>query len=414
MDVGGDAEQGFSDKVAPKIGILTETYYPIVGGGETQAKLLAESLAKRGHAVTVFTRQVDKGLKKSDRCGSIHIERLPPSGKQHWKKWGLAFSIVPALIRHRRQFDVLLISGFRVVGAPATVLCRILKKPIILKSDSLGELSGDFFAPGLAKLGRSANSLPFRLLLRLRNARLRKANAYVAISSTIATEYQLHGTPHEKIHAIPNCVDLSQFCPVTRKEKLSRRKVLGLPATAKIAVYTGRLVSYKGLPALMATWKYVKEEHQNAILLLVGGGGLDIHNYENELRQYVKTQNLGDTICFAGEVSDVATYLQAADLFVFPSKNEAFGISLIEAMACGLPAVGSNRGGVKDIIDHQHNGLLVNPSDVSQLADGISTLFSDDKLRRKLGKNAVDTVWDKYNADSVTSQYQELFQELLG
>ena len=89
----------------------------------------------------------------------------------------------------------------------------------------------------------------------------------------------------------------------------------------------------------MRVWLEVQRQHPNVKLLVVGAGGLDIHNCEAELKAYVIANGLQDSVHFTGSVENVHEYLQVADIFVFPTENEAFGISLIEAMACGLPAI---------------------------------------------------------------------------
>jgi glycosyltransferase involved in cell wall biosynthesis len=144
-------------------------------------------------------------------------------------------------------------------------------------------------------------------------------------------------------------------------------------------------------------------------LLLIGSGGLDIHNCEVELKTYAKENNLQNTVQFIGTVQNVNEYLQASDVFVFPTENEAFGISLIEAMACGLPVISTPVGGIKDIIQDKQNGLLVKARDFQQLYEALDTLLIDTVLSSSLGKAARRTVQNRYSAEIVTQQYIELF-----
>jgi glycosyltransferase involved in cell wall biosynthesis len=393
----------------PKICILTETYYPVVGGGETQAKLLAESLAEQGYGVLILTRRTSPDLPRTEAMGQITVRRLSPMGKQHWKKWGLLGSVMPALFHQRHQYDHLLISGFRVVGISGVLACKLLGKKCWLKADSLGEMSGDFFAAGLAKLGLSAKNPVFRWFLRSRNHILRMADGFVAISSAVSQEYDVEKVPAFKQHHIPNSVDTARFYPVSAEQKQALRQRLSLPPTAQIVIYTGRLVSYKGLPLLLQAWHTVSTHFPQAHLLLVGSGGLDLHNCEADLRTFVKEHGLKNCVTFTGAVTNVPDYLQASDLFVFPTENEAFGISLIEAMACGMPAISTNIGGVKDIIENGVNGVLINAGDQSQLEHALCTLLVDPRQRQKLGQQASQTVHEKYTKDSVTSRYTALF-----
>jgi glycosyltransferase involved in cell wall biosynthesis len=281
-----------------KICIFTETYYPVVGGGEIQAQLLADSLIARRHEVIILTRRSDKSLQKFEQQGKIPIYRLPPSGSGQLKKWGLILSAFPKLIRLGKRYDILFVSGFRIIGITAVIVSKLLHKKCILKADSQGEMSGDFFRAGLEKQGLSPKFFPFRFFLSLRNVMLKTADAFSVISEEITAELTSAGVPIKKIYQIPNSVDTHRFIPVSREQKYALRNKMALPETSTIVVYTGRLVSYKGLPLLLRVWKEIQNQHRDTRLLLLGSGGLDIHNCEAELRTFVHENGLGRTVRF--------------------------------------------------------------------------------------------------------------------
>jgi glycosyltransferase involved in cell wall biosynthesis len=399
-------------ELLPKVCILTETFYPEIGGGETQARSLAEGLRQQGWQVLILTRRIDTRLPRHEVIGGVPVNRIGPSGAAHWKKWGLLLSSGPALWRLRRQYDLILVSGFRVVGMSAVMASRLLRKPCLLKADNNGEMSGTFFEAGMAKVGLSSNSPLFRLFISIRNTILKKSTGFVAISTQILNELTSHGVAVPKIAFVPNSVDTSIFRPVTNQTKESLRTELTLPLEDTIVIYTGRLVSYKGLPLLVRVWQCLRRKHRGIRLLLVGSGSLDIHNFEEELHDFVTAHALQDAILFTGAVSNVHQYLQASDIFVFPTEKEAFGISLIEAMACGLPVVSTPVGGVKDILEHQQNGLVVQPGDFQQLFEALDVLITDSSLSARLGQAAWQTVQDRYSAQTVIKEYVELFERI--
>jgi glycosyltransferase involved in cell wall biosynthesis len=353
-------------------------------------------------------------LQNVERTGAVIIYRLPPVGRAHYKKWGLLFTSVPALFKRRRQWDVILVSGFRVIGIAALLISKVCGKVCILKADSLGEMSGDFFADGLAKLHLRPTSVPFRIFLSLRNRILRGAHAFVAISSDVASELQRHGVPLHMIHTIPNSVDVRMFHPVEHHQKRALRHMLGPPQQDRIVAFSGRLVSYKGLPLLLRVWRELQRKHAHTSLLLVGAGGLDIHNCEEELRAYVQANGLAHSVYFAGAVQNVHAYLQAADVFVLPTENEAFGIALIEAMACGLPVIATPVGGGKDILKHQHNGLVVEAGEFQQLYDALNQLLAYSTDSRRLGQAACQTVQNCYATETILKAYIQLFRRVVG
>jgi glycosyltransferase involved in cell wall biosynthesis len=396
-----------------KICIFTETYYPVVGGGETQAQALAEGLVANGLDVIVLTRRSDPSYKKTEQYGQVTVHRLPPAGSQHLKKWGLLYSSLPALIKLRHHYDLVFVSGFRVLGIPTVLVSKLLGKACVLKADSQGEMSGAFFAGGLARLRLTPSSLPVRLFLTMRNMILRHADSFVAICEELASELTAQGVASKAIHLVPNSVDTQKFRPVDRRAKELLRSRLALPQEAPIITYTGRLVSYKGLPLLLDVWKELQSERQDcSTLVLLGSGGLDMHNCEAELRRYVNVHGLQDSVRFAGDVRNVHEYLQASDIFVLPTESDAFPLALVEAMACGLPAVSTPVGGIKDIITHMHNGLLVPPRDPQQTRDALYALMSEPFLAARLGMAARQTVQEKYSAQRITEKYIALFTEI--
>jgi glycosyltransferase involved in cell wall biosynthesis len=395
-----------------KVCILTETYHPVVGGGETQARLLAEQLCARSAAVCVLTRRSDATFPAVERMDRVQVYRVGPVGRGQLKKWGLLVTTVLPMFRLRHAYDVLFVSGFRILGVPAVLVGRALGKRIVLKADSQGEMSGEFFGPGLARFGLRPSSAPMRMFLALRNAVLKRADAFVAITEEGARELSRAGVRSEAIRTLPNAADTRRFVPADASTRIGLRRKLGLPEAAPIGVYTGRLVEYKGLPLLVRVWQSIARAHPQALLVLVGEGGLDIHNCEDELRAYVTANGLTHCIVFAGAVADVSDHLRAADLFLYPTQNDAFPSSLIEAMACGLPAVATPVGAIGTIIDDERNGVLVPAGSGEQLEAAVDRLLRDRELASRLGTAARETVLERYSAARVAAQYTELFESL--
>jgi glycosyltransferase involved in cell wall biosynthesis/folate-dependent phosphoribosylglycinamide formyltransferase PurN len=397
----------------PRVLIFTETYQPVVGGGETQARLLAEELLAAGIPTRVLTRRSDPELPRVEHVGELAIHRIGPAGSGQLKKWGLVVTGIPALIRLRSEFDLVYVSGFRIIGIVAVPLCRLLGKRVVLKADSQGEMSGAFFANGLARVRMRPESLPFRTFLSARNRLLRSADAFVAITEGIVDELRDAGVDMSKVRRIPNAVDTSRFRPAAAGERLACRSALDLPESDPIVVYTGRLVSYKGLPLLVRVWSDLHRDHPDARLLLIGTGGLDIHNCEDELRATVAASGLADHVVFAGSTDDVAPYLQAADLFVLPSEDEALPCSLLEAMACALACVSTPVGAIPRIVEDGVNGRLVAPGQAEPLRGALDQLLGDPESRAELGAAARATITGRYSAQPVTEELRSVFQQCL-
>lgn len=392
--------------------LLTETYQPELGGGERQAALLAQGLHRLGYRVTVLTRRSRQELAREETLDGVRIVRVGPAGPGRRRKWGLLVTALPALLRRARDCDVVLVSGFRILAVPALLARRLLGTPVVLKADSSGEMSGEYFHAGLARVGLAPSSVLVRAALALRNRLFRRADAFVAMGEQLRDELLAGGVPARSVHLIPNGVDTRVFRPASPEERSAFKARLGLPA-GPVAIYTGRLVSYKGLPLLLGVWRELAREIESATLVLVGEGSGDMHNCEPALRDYVARHGLDARVRFTGAVGKVEDWLRAADAFVFPTENEAFGLALVEAMACGLPAVTTAVGGIRDFVTDRVNAIVIAPGDAAGLARGVRSLLCDPALAADLGQAARKSVVGRFGEESVAAAYARLFAGLV-
>jgi glycosyltransferase involved in cell wall biosynthesis len=127
----------------------------------------------------------------------------------------------------------------------------------------------------------------------------------------------------------------------------------------------------------------------------------------------VKSASLEKDVIFLGPVQNVPEYLQAADLFVFPTENDAFPSSIVEAMACALPVVTTPVGAINTIVTHRETGLLVQPGNFEQLFEAVDIMLSDRGLASQLGQAAWQAVQTQYAAKNITRQYLSLFRATL-
>jgi glycosyltransferase involved in cell wall biosynthesis len=397
----------------PRICILTETYHPVVGGGEKQAQALAGGLAAHGLPAMVITRRSSIDLPKYDTVDGIPVYRIGFTGSGQAQRWLLLLASFGALLRWRHAYDVVFVAGFKALGISGVLVGRLLGKPCVLKADSNGEMSGAFFATGLRSLGMTPSSLPFRTFLLLRNGILRHADAFVAITSGISSELHQAGIGPDRICEISNSVDTTRFTPACPERKQALRRKLRMPDTPFIVVYVGRLVRYKGLPLLLEVAADIRRDRRDVGFVLVGSGGLDLSNCEDALREYVVRHGLAECVSFAGEVANVDEFLQAADVFAFPSQDDAFPLALVEAMACGLPPVTTPVGGIPEIVTHEENGLLFKPGDREQLRRSLCLLIENPGVARALGAAAARTVQQRYSTVAVSNRYRDLFLQLM-
>ena len=390
---------------------LTESYHPVLGGGETHIRRLASRLVAAGTPATVLTRRTHAESRADEMLDGVRIVRVPPVGPGRSGKYWMLPAALAALRRLSPSHGVLVVRGTRVLGAPGLAAGRGLGLPVVLQAELNGELSGQVYWWG-TRLDHPGPRGLLRLGVAVRNRWLRDADAFVAMSSSIRDEFLAAGVPPERVAWIAHGVDLGHFRPVSLEEKGRLRARLGLPAAAVICVYTGRLLRGKGLELLVRAFGACARRHPEAHLLLVGAGEGQALSIEADLRRQVSDAGLPPRVTFAGRVEDVAEWLQASDVFVFPSLFEALGLSLVEAAACGLACLGSRTGGIVDVIEDGASGLLVAPGDGPAWEAALGRLLAAGAPRLDLGRRARAVAEARFDLARSVARYQALFDEL--
>jgi glycosyltransferase involved in cell wall biosynthesis len=397
-------------KNAVRLCILAETFPPVPGGAEVHARMLASGLNSIGMETFVLTRRCYPDSPKTESVDGTPTFRLPPVASGRWGKFLMAPFAFFELMCRRQDYDVVYVCALRVLGVPAVAACRLLGKVCVLRAETNGELSGDYAAAygRLPLLERAV----FKGWLGLRNLFIKRSNAFVGITELAASEFKECGISPEKVFIIPNGIDTSRFYPAEREERLYLRQNLGLPSDKTIVVNTCRLVKGKGVEYLLLAWERVAAERGDAHLVIVGSGGGEPASCEDELKEFVRERGLSASVTFTGWRDDVAGYLRASDLFVFPTEYEGFGLSLVEAMACGLPVITSGVGGILSIVTDGMDGILVEPKDPAALFNEIMRVLGNPELAGHLGRMAARTALERYSMKSVAAQHFELFTDL--
>jgi glycosyltransferase involved in cell wall biosynthesis len=388
---------------------LTESFHPTLGGGETHVRRLGAALALSGDAATVVTRRADPAWPAEEALDGIRVVRVGPAGPARIGKFRMLPAAFGAARRELARHDVLVVRGTRVLGLAGLLAARLRGRPLVLQPEINGELSGEAFTWGKPWADGILGGV-VRGALAARNRLFRDAEAFVAMSRQIQDEMRAAGIPGERIHLLPHGVDVERFRPADPAEKEALRARLGLPRHAVLAVYSGRLLRGKGLEDLVeAMASPLLPGSLHVVLLGSGEGLLDV---EPQLRRRVSERGLAARVRFAGRVDDVPDYLRACDLFVFPSLFEALGIALVEAAACGLPAVASRTGGIVDVVDDGRSGLLVPPGGVEPLAAAMAALAGDPARRAAMGREARAVAVSRFDERDVLERYRALFGEL--
>jgi glycosyltransferase involved in cell wall biosynthesis len=219
-----------------------------------------------------------------------------------------------------------------------------------------------------------------------------------AVRKRLVDDYRF---PTDKTVKIWNGADLRRF-GVPIDEGAVVRVKLKIGSDDPVIVCIARLEMRKGIHLLLEALAHLLKDFPACKCLLVGEGPS-----RQELIKRASELGLTSAAIFVGHAKDVRPYLEAADLFVLPSFKEGLPLSLVEAMAYGLPAVVTDVGGNAEVVLQGHNGLVVEPGSVERLTDAIKHLLANGEERRRMGKNGLERA-KEFDLDLLMSRLQEV------
>ena len=235
-----------------------------------------------------------------------------------------------------------------------------------------------------------------------------ESSEVIVNSNYMKNELQrLFGLPYEKINVVPNGVNINLFNGIERDYDFRRQYAMD---NEKIILFMGRLVYEKGIQHLIAAMPKILANYNDAKLIIAGKGGMI-----DELKNEVYSLGLNDKVYFTGYLSsqNVQKMYKCADIAVFPSTYEPFGIVALEGMLSGTPVVVSDIGGLNEIVDHGINGMKSYAGNANSLADSILTLLFDHKLCDNIVKNAVSKVKKDFNWQKIAQDTHFTYQKAI-
>ena len=346
-------------------------YYPVIGGIETWTKNIAEGLSKKAE-IFIVTGKIN-GQPKEEELSGVKIWRTSLFTLTNLSASPLiyTFSLLPFIffkslnLIKKEKIDILHCQGFL-----SSFLGFLLSK-----------ITGISYLVTVQRQERKGNFLKEMVY--------RKASVCIGASWAIGKYFKEIGCKSKKIKVIPNGIDLKRF------KGLEPKTHAGF-----LVITVARLEKVKGIEYLIEAASRSDLLGRSDILILIIGDGSQRKNLEN----LVKKLNLQEKVKFLGQIpnEEIPKYLAQADCFVLPSIKEGFGIAILEAMAAGLPVIGTRVGGIMDIIEDQKTGILVEPENPRAIANAIQEIYSGRKFTRpNLEKydwqNIAEKVYEIYN-----------------
>lgn len=235
-----------------------------------------------------------------------------------------------------------------------------------------------------------------------------EASEVIVNSNYMKCELQrLFGLPFEKISVIPNGINMNMYNGIEKDYEFRRRVASD---NEKIIMYAGRLVYEKGVQNLIAAAPKILSGYHDTNFVIAGTGAMN-----NELKAQVNYLGIGNKVYFTGQLSykDLCKMYKVADVAVFPSTYEPFGVVAIEAMYAGIPTVVSDVGGLNEIVEHRIDGMKSYAGNANSIADSVLAVLYDHKLADNISKNAKAKVKSLYNWNKIAQDTHFVYQKAI-
>ena len=386
-----------------KILMLTWEYPPrIVGGIARVVNDLSKRLIKDGHEVTVVTyREGDAPYYELDKGVKVYRVDNFMINANNFIDWimQLNFNMVAKaseIMQKEGAFDVIHAHDWLVAYAAKT-LKNSYDIPLIstIHATEAGRNSGI-----RDEQQKYINDTEWMLTY--------ESTEVIVNSNYMKGELQrLFGLPFEKINVVPNGVNTLNYSGIERDYDFRRRYARD---TEKIILFMGRLVYEKGIQHLITAMPKILNGYHDAKLVVAGKGGMI-----DELRAQANALGLGEKVYFAGYVNgkDVGKLYKVADVAVFPSTYEPFGIVALEAMLAEVPVVVSDIGGLNEIVQHRENGMKCYAGNANSIADSILELLYDPQLSANVVKKAKAKVRNEYSWNKIAQNTHFIYMKAI-
>ncbi|MEH3114224.1 glycosyltransferase [Pedobacter terrae] len=399
-----------------KIAFISEHASPLAllggkdnGGQNVYVAEVARQLGEQGYQVDIFTRREDIISKKVNTfCQNVRVILVDAGPKDKIDKE----TLLPYMKDFRREMEYfikrnkisyqLIHANFWMSGLVAMELKERLDIPFVITFHALGHIRKmhqkemDRFPPERVDIERSI---------------VQQADKIIAECPQDEVDLRTYyRADPDKMVMIPCGFSPDDFYPIA---KSTAKKLLEIADNDKIVLQLGRMVERKGIDNVIQAFAKVKTDHQ--LRLIIVGGEHDSSENDPELERLktlTRKYGIENSVDFVGQKNRglLRYYYSAADIFITTPWYEPFGITPIEAMACGTPVIGSAVGGIKFTVKDGHTGYLVPPKQPEVLAEKIAHLLSEPSLLKKMSDNAVQHVHENFTWKKIALQLHNCYQ----
>ncbi|WP_350020026.1 N-acetyl-alpha-D-glucosaminyl L-malate synthase BshA [Priestia flexa] len=370
-----------------KIGI---TCYPSVGGSGVIATELGKLLAEKGHEIHFISSSMPFRLNKVYPNIYFHEVEVNQYSVFKYPPYDLALASKMAEVAQREELD-LIHAHYAIPHA----VCAFLAKQMV--SPNL-KIVTTLHGTDITVLGEDAS------LTELIKFAIEKSDCVTAVSDALIEQTNQLISPDKDICTVYNFIDEREYY---RKDVGNLKQDYGILEDEKVIIHVSNFRQVKRVQDVVHAFKRIHERVPSKLLLV--GDGPDMRN----VSQLVKELELEDAVLFLGKQDNVAELYSISDLKLLFSEKESFGLVLLEAMACGVPCIGTRIGGIPEVIEDGVTGYICELGDVETAADKAVQLLSNQQLHQQISRGALQAVNQKFHSTEIVNQYEQLYYNLV-
>ncbi|WGD59623.1 N-acetyl-alpha-D-glucosaminyl L-malate synthase BshA [Bacillus velezensis] len=371
-----------------KIGI---TCYPSVGGSGIIATELGKLLAEKGHQVHFITSSIPFRLNTYHPNIHFHEVEVNQYAVFKYPPYDLTLASKIAEVAARENLDIIHAHYALPHAVCAYLAKQMLKRDIRIVTTLHGtDITVLGYDPSLKDLIRFA---------------IEASDRVTAVSTALAGETYDLIKPDKKIETIYNFIDERVYL---KKNTESIKEKHGILPDEKVVIHVSNFRKVKRVKDVIRVFRNIAA-NTKAKLLLVGDGPEKCVAW-----QLVEKYGLQDQVLLLGNQDRVEELYSISDLKLLLSEKESFGLVLLEAMACGVPCIGTNIGGIPEVIKDQVSGFLVEVGDIQAASEKALAVLEDKQLSKRLTDHALKMVETAFSSQRIVSQYERIYDELAG
>ena len=336
-----------------------------LAGGQLVSLRVARALVEKGCMVRFVSPSAGAFTRECETVGAVDI--IPENSLRDFPR-------LPALARYLRDVGADLVHTHTPVAA--SILWRWASKRAGIPFVGHIHIANFYGPPGF-------KSYSARALDRLSAG---WAASHVAVSKDTADDVIAHGYPAEKVKVIYN--------PIPWEKEAIQLRASHSPLVVGVV---GRILHQKGQLDLLEHFARMKKEVPDAELWIIGQATAEDQGYARRVEERADDPDLRGAVKMLGQRTDVRDLMKKMTMLVLPSREEAFPLSLLEAMSIGVPVIATGAGGVAELVENDVTGLLVDSPESDKLGDSMIALARDSALRERLAQAAYASVWNRFN-----------------